>query len=443
MEHLRLYPRYRRVTRRLAPSPKIVTGSPSELARLLRSTARALDGRIRLLADENTAAAAPELVDAIAGGSATILPGSPVVVPDIDIAERIAREAAEAGSRAMVVIGGGTLTDIGKYAAEQADLELLCVPSAASVDAYTSARSALRIAGYHRTPTSRVPSVILASPPVVAEAPRALTLAGLGDLVAKVIARLDWQLGALMTDEAFSAREAEWCAGVARHALARLRREGLPRAAFAALDALLVTGRAMRVFGSSRPAASAEHTMAHLWEVAFDAGDGTGHSAPAGHYHGLLVARAAGSVVAAYRWILGRILASASAGPSLPGEAPHELDCRWQELVPQDMQPFLAKMQEETTRAPLDARAIADRRARLAAHRETIITLADRAITDAERGLDALVRAGIEDHLPQIPAHWVGRSIQWVRYLRGRYSMFNLAFEMGWEPELLAFLGAS
>ncbi len=448
MEHLRLYPRYRRVTRRLAPSPRIVAGSPSRLARLLRSTARALDGRIRLLADENTAAAAPEIVDAIAEGSVSILPGRPAVIPEIEIAQRVAREAADAGSSAIVVVGGGTLTDIAKYAAEQADLELLCVPTAASVDAYTSARSALRIDGYHRTPASRVPSVILASPSVVAEAPDALTLAGLGDLVAKMIARLDWQLGALMTDEAFSVREAEWCARVARHALMRLRREGLRHAAFPALDALLVTGRAMRVFGSSRPAASSEHTMAHLWEVVLDAGSAdlrlvVDHPVPPAHFHGLLVARAAGYVVSAYRWILGRIVASAPAGSSAPGEAPHEFDRRWQESVPPDMQPFLAKMREETTRAPLDAPTITERRSRLATHRETIIALADRAITDAERGLDALSLAGIEDLLPQIPPHWVVRSLQWVRYLRGRYSMFNLAFEMGWEPELLDFLDAT
>ncbi len=440
MKYLRLYPRYRRLTHRLAPSPRVVAGSPAELARLLRATRRALGGRVALLADENTAAAAAEVVDATGGGCAMILPGSPIVIPDIEIAERVARTAAEAGSRALVVLGGGTLTDIAKYAAEQSDLELLCMPTAASVDAYTSARSALRISGYHRTPASRAPSVILASPPVVESAPAALTFAGLGDLVAKVIARLDWELGALMTDEAFSLRDAEWCAAVSRHALMRLRREGLRRAAFPALDALLVTGRAMLVFGTSRPAASCEHTMAHLWEVVLDAGTtDAGAGVP---YHGLLVARAAGYVVSAYRWIVDRLAEGAPPGSSPSGAAPHELDRHLQEAVPPDMQPFLEKMREETRRAALDKAAIDERRSRLAVHRETILTLADRAITDAERGLEALANAGVEDHLPQVPRHWVERSLQWVRYLRGRYSMFNLAFEMGWEPALLDYLDA-
>ncbi len=432
MEHLRLYPRYQHLTRKEVASPRIVTGSAASLARLLRRSSRALGNRIWLLADDNTATAAPELVEALGCGErASILPGTPTVIPDVALAERIAAEAADAGSRTIVVIGGGTLTDLAKYAAHVADLELLSVPSAASVDAYTSARSALRIAGYHRTPEARVPTVILACPAIIEAAPESLTLAGLGDLVAKVIARFDWQLGAIATGEDFSLREAEWSARVARHALARLRRAGLRAASFPALDALLVTGGTMLVFGSSRPSASSEHTMAHLWEVALD---DTG----ADRYHGLLVARAAVYVIAAYRWILGRLRTGTPPGPS-----PHDAGRHWEERLPPDMQPFLDKMREETGTWTVDATVVAERRSRIASRRALIVEMAERAISDAERGLHALQMAGIGAYLPDIPDHWVARSIQWVRYLRNRYSMFNLAFEMGWEPELLDHLDAS
>ena len=455
MQHPRLYTRYQRLTRREARCPRIVTGTPDALALLLRRSSKALGERVWLLADENTAAAAPELVDALGGGEhATILPGRPAVIPDIAIAERIAADSADAGSRAIVAIGGGTLTDLAKYAARVADLELLCVPSAASVDAYTSARSALRIAGYHRTPDARVPAVILACPAIIEAAPDALTLAGLGDLVAKVIARLDWELGAIVTGEAFSLREADWSAHVARHALARLRRAGLRGASVPALDALLVTGRTMLVFGSSRPSASSEHTMAHLWEVALGAGEAPlrgacdglhqhhgglrDHSDAEAHhhdlchlYHGLLVARAAGHVVDAYRWILARVRTAAPAGAS-----PHDTGRLWEEQLPPDMLPFLDKMREETGEWTLDAQEIARRRSRVSARRDLIVELADRAIADAERGLYALEMAGLGAYAPGIPHHWVARSIQWVRHLRNRYSMFNLAFEMGWEPDL-------
>jgi len=414
----------------------VITGPPEALARMVRATARRLDGRVWLVADRNTASAAPEVTDALATAvGATILPGVPPVVPRIELSQQIAEESAKADARALVVIGGGTLTDLAKHAAHLNRIDVISVPSAASVDAYNSARSALRIEGYHRTPEARVPSVILACPDLIESAPEALTLSGLGDLVAKLLARLDWQVSALITDETFSLRDTEWSARAARHALARLRYGGLDEAAFAALDALLVTGRAMRVFGSSRPAASSEHTIAHLWEVALEEQD-------AHHYHGLLVAEAAGHVVRAYRWVLGRL--TRSSGERLVDVA--EIASRnagWSDRAPDDMQPFLDKMREESADRSVTATSVAEHRDRITAANPQIIALAERTLDDAERGLETLREAGLNRYLPEIPHHWVARSLQWVKYLRNRYSMFDLAFEMGWEPELLEYMGAT
>jgi glycerol dehydrogenase-like iron-containing ADH family enzyme len=429
MKNLTLYPRYRELTRRETGGPRVVTASPRVLARGLRTLARETGGRVWVVADRNTAAAAPEVIDALEGRSgATILAGTPPVVPEIEIAQAIARESAEAGSRAMVVVGSGSLTDLAKYAARLNGVELISVPTAASVDAYTSARSALRIEGYHRTPDARVPSAILASPDIVEAAPDSLTLAGLGDLVAKLYARLDWELASLVTGEAFSRREADWSARAARHALARLRHGGLEEAALPALDALLVTGRTMRIFGSSRSAASSEHTIAHLWEVA--AGDV--------HYHGLLVTLASRYVLEAYRWILERLAAPARADQPWPRQA----EADWQSRVPDDMAPFLGKMREESAGRTVDDASVSERRARIDRHRGVIVELVRRTLDDVGRALATLNDAGIERHLPEIAPHWVQRGLEWVKYLRNRYSMFDLAFEMGWEEELLEHMTA-
>ena len=431
MENLRLYPRYRHITRREASAPRIVTGTPDDLARRVRDLAREADDAVWLVADANTAAAAPEIVDALPAARATILPGTPTVVPEIELAEGFARSVTESDSRILVVIGGGSLTDLAKYAARVADVGLISVPSAASVDAYNSARSALRIDGYHRTPDARVPDAVLASPQIIEAAPAELTLAGIGDLVAKIIARLDWELGALVTGEPFSLRETDWSARAARHALARLRHGGLDAAAFPALDALLVTGRAMRVGGSSRSAASSEHTIAHLWEVAI--------ADEVESLHGLLVVRAAQYVVRAYEWILERLASGTAASEPWPRQE----EAGWQERVPADMQPFLGKMREESAGRVVNDVSVAERRGRIDQNRGAIVELARRTLSDAGRGLAALDAAGIASILPQVPDHWVGRGLQWVKYLRNRYSMFDLAFEMGWEPELLAHMGVS
>ncbi|MFP4113481.1 MAG: iron-containing alcohol dehydrogenase [Spirochaetales bacterium] len=452
MKKLELYERYRRLTRREARGPRLVVGSPESLARGLRALLRDADNRILLLADRNTAAAAPELVNALAGCTAeTILPGTPPVVPEILISEEIARKATESRARGIVVLGGGALTDLAKYAARVAGIDLISVPTAASVDAYTSEKSALRVDGYHSTPEAKVPSAILASPQIIEAAPTALTLSGLGDLVAKLIASLDWEVSSLITGESFTRREAQWSERAARQALARLRHAGLREAAFAGLDSLLVTGRAMRLEGSSRPAASAEHTFAHLWEVALE-GEPTGDAPDAGavggtdttteptderiHYHGLLVTVAARYVTVAYRWIAEQI--AAGAKPHEPW--PRREEAGRQSRVPADMAAFLEKMREESAGRVVNDRVVAERRALVERHRGTIVEIAHRTLSDAERALESLAQAGIGAYLPLIPTHWVRRALEWVKYLRNRYSMFDLAFEMGWEQELLQFM---
>lgn len=434
MSDLSLSERYRRATRRVTSAPRLIVDSPGRLARRLRDLVRQADGLVWLLADLNTAAAAPEIVDALPPDRATILPGAPRVVPEIELAERVADEATSAGSRLLVSIGGGTITDLAKYAVRIGRLELVCVPTAASVDAYTSARSALRIEGYHRTPDCRVPDVILVAPAIVAAAPHELTLAGIGDLVAKLIARLDWELGAIVTGEGFSRREAEWSARAARTALARLRHAGLEAAALAGLDALLLTGRTMRVFGSSRPAASSEHTIAHLWEVAI------GEEVES--LHGLLVVRAAYEIVRAYGWVVERLVADGGAAGVTAAEVAG-LEACWQERVPDDMRPFLGKMREESAGRAVAEASVVERRGRIRARRAEIVGLASRALSDVRRGLDALETAGIAAHLPPIPERWRRRGVEWVKYLRNRYSMFDLAFELGWEGELFEDLNAN
>ncbi|MFW5688887.1 MAG: hypothetical protein ACOC1U_04870, partial [Spirochaetota bacterium] len=211
---------------------------------------------------------------------------------------------------------------------------------------------------------------------------------------------------------------------------------GLSAAAFPALDALLTTGRAMRVFGSSRPAASSEHTVAHLWEVALEEGD-------THFYHGLLVAEAAGHVIRAYRWVLDRLADDAALAGALPANTIAERERGWAERVPEDMKPFLDKMQEESAGRHVDPAVVTARRERIRAHRDAIIALADQTLRDSERGLDTLRGAGLGRYLPEVDGHWVGRGLQWVKYLRNRYSMFDVAFEMGWEDELLEYMNAT
>src|SRR5439155_882983 len=109
-----------------------------------------------------------------------------------------------------------------------------------------------------------------------------------GDPPAKYFASIDWQLAARITGETYCEVLAGFALQSARRAIDSSRAwESDPEAALTALaEAALVSGFAMQAFGTSRPAASAEHTVAHFWETVGAAG------APEHDLHGILVGAA-------------------------------------------------------------------------------------------------------------------------------------------------------
>jgi glycerol-1-phosphate dehydrogenase [NAD(P)+] len=229
--------------------------------------------RVVLLADQNTWAACGCLVeDALRHAglpvSPFVLTRQPHVLPD-ELSITQALQALYGEEAALVAVGSGTITDITRFVAFQARLPFFSVPTAASVDAYTSYTAAITIAGIkYSFPTKTAAGVYVHLPTLCAASPR-LTRAGFGDMVAKFTALADWELAHLLAGDQFDpqvARQAEEAA---------LRAAALPEAVrlaemqgiTALFDSLLVSGHCMVAVKSSRPAAGAEHSLAHFWEI--------------------------------------------------------------------------------------------------------------------------------------------------------------------------------
>ncbi len=103
---------------------------------------------------------------------------------------------------ALIALGSGTVTDIAKHAAylydqqhpEQPHIVYICIPTANSVTAYAANMAVLFKDGVKRTLPSRYPTAIISDLHVLASAPKAMTLAGLGDCCARFVAYGDWYL---------------------------------------------------------------------------------------------------------------------------------------------------------------------------------------------------------------------------------------------------------
>jgi glycerol-1-phosphate dehydrogenase [NAD(P)+] len=169
----------------------------------------------------------------------------------------------------LIAVGSGVITDIVRYAAHLSDLDFVSVPTAASMDGYASSVAALQLGGVKVTYPARAPTAIFADPRVAAAAPPELTSSGIGDLLAKATARVDWLAAHVLYGESFNEEVAERVLEPLGFAASNVERvvAGDPDAIRALLVGLVQSGIAMAILGNSRPASGCEHHASHFWDL--------------------------------------------------------------------------------------------------------------------------------------------------------------------------------
>ena len=176
----------------------------------------------------------------------------------------------------VVSVGAGSITDVVKHARSVAEshtkqmIRFVCVPTAASVTAYTSAIAVLTHAGCKRNFQSRLPEAVVCDLQTLADAPKAMTAAGFADVLARSVAYGDWVLAhELGMDDKFSL--------VPNRLLEPTERAMLASAdaiACGDLDAvrlltegLLLAGMCMSVINHTAPISGWEHVISHFLDM--------------------------------------------------------------------------------------------------------------------------------------------------------------------------------
>ena len=385
-----------------------------------------------VLSDENTEAAAgaawKEGVKA-ARIVSRVLPARPRPEPSMHVIEELGREARNAAPDLLVSVGSGVISDLVKRVSFDLGIPNWCVATAASVDAFTSATSSVHVGGFHNAVPAAVSEAVICDLDVIARSPREMTLAGLGDLLAKFIAHLDWSLSRIVTGEHFCDVISTAALDSARKALAAARTldQDPAQASGALADAVITSGFSMQVAGSSRSAASVEHMMAHFWEIA----DAVRNERL--DLHGILVGTASRAVLRGYR-------AFYRAFPRMKVKRDERLKAfaaerPWQETLEPGLAPYRQKVSEEMERKKIDAATLQERLARLEESREKILQIAPPALDELAESVSVLEsldypfsrgEIGLSEELFLLP-------VRNVRLLRARYSTFDLAWEMGQE----------
>lgn len=182
---------------------------------------------------------------------------------------------AASGAGCIVGVGGGKSVDVGKLAAFKLHLPFYSVPTSASHDGISSPFASLKGLDRPYSVMAKPPVGILADIEVISSAPRRLLASGCGDLVSKLTAVKDWQLAKRITGEYYGGYSASLALMSANVVLAHARRIGrFDRESVRDLvEALISTGVAAGIAGSSRPCSGSEHLFSHYLDlVAPDAG---------------------------------------------------------------------------------------------------------------------------------------------------------------------------
>lgn len=168
-----------------------------------------------------------------------------------------------------VAVGSGVINDLCKLSSHHLGQSYLCVPTAASVDGYSSFGASISYQGLKQTFECPAPLAIVADATVIAEAPKHMTAAGYADLAAKIPCGAEWMIADLFGTEPIIPE--------AWHVLQDVLDKVISNPeAVAAGDrdavsdlfiGLTLSGIAMQIARSSRPASCTDHLFSHYLDM--------------------------------------------------------------------------------------------------------------------------------------------------------------------------------
>lgn len=363
------------------------------------------------------------------------------LVADDEAVERLAARLRDASPSfvAAVAVGSGTVNDIVKLATFMTRRPYAVIATAPSMNGYTSPISAILWKGVKSVQEAHVPRAIVADVGILAAAPPRMIASGFGDLLSKPVSNADWLLSHYLTGS-------KYCPDVTR-----LVEEGsrllagvagrLPAAepdAIARLTgALILSGYAMALAGTSAPASGGEHLVSHYLDMRHYA-----YGEP-NDLHGCQVG--VGTRVATL--IYDRALAWSPA--SL------DLDQRVAELAPWEVYERLVRERfgaladsvlpyaREAYPSPEVLRA---RLQRIKAEWSTVAGALRRGMRTPDQVLADLTAAGCPRTFSDIGAkpEQARQAVLWSKDIRARYTILHFCWEIGtlesWGGAALALL---
>ena len=169
----------------------------------------------------------------------------------------------------VIAVGGGVINDTGKVIASAKNVPDIIVGTAPSMDGFASATSSMERGGLKISLNTKCPDAVIGDTDILAKAPPHMIRSGIGDMLAKYVSLVEWQIANIILDEYYCPRIAEMVKEALDTCVSRAKAAvcGDQTAISAVMEGLVVSGLAMNYAGVSRPASGMEHYISHIIDM--------------------------------------------------------------------------------------------------------------------------------------------------------------------------------
>ncbi len=194
--------------------------------------------------------------------------------PSIQESDRVKKEIKKNKIEITVAVGGGKVIDVTKKGSYEAGKKFISVPTTLANDGIASQMASLIDSnnGTRESKSTKPPEAVIVESDIIKNCPYRLIRSGVGDTLSNLTAVKDWKLGHILKEEYYGDYSSSLTKMVGelvkkRAKIIRKRnREGLSTLT----EALISSGAAMGIAGSSRPASGSAHKFSHALDKIAD-----------------------------------------------------------------------------------------------------------------------------------------------------------------------------
>jgi glycerol-1-phosphate dehydrogenase [NAD(P)+] len=237
-------------------------------------------GTPAVISDENTYDVLGRRVERALGAPTSVVLERPHA--DVATAEQLMERSH--GADALIAVGSGTLNDLCKYIAHRTGRPSMVFGTAPSMNGYATSTASISRDGYKHSLAATASRGVFLDLAVLAAAPVRMIRAGLGDVLCRATAQVNWLLSHLLLDTAYAEDPFAIQAADERTMLERAGglAKGDPEAILALVRLLVLSGLGMLLVGSSHPGSMGEHGISHYIDMLLDPHPGSLHGEQVG-----------------------------------------------------------------------------------------------------------------------------------------------------------------